>query len=88
MVGPVTSWRENKPLSGGGTSQYSNTGQVNHSVTDTNLVMGWIDFFINPRNDIGAVSVKAGCTFTGFVTTDFTGVQCVLRKSVSEYQII
>ena len=36
-------------------------------------------YFFLPRNDIGAVSVRAGCTFTGFVTTDFTGTQCVLR---------
>ena len=76
MAGPVTSWRENKPLSGGGTSQCSNTGDVTQSV---NLI-----FFLNSRNDIGAVSVKAGCTFTGFVTTDFTGAQCVLRKSLSK----
>merc|ERR550532_2827806 len=39
------------------------------------------------RNDIGAVSVKAGCTFTGFVTSDFSGSQCVLRAVGSDRHV-
>merc|ERR1711953_1648251 len=58
-------------------------------VTDgEETILRWWDLSVfKYRNDIGAVSVRAGCTFQGFVTSDFSGSQCVLRAVGSDRHV-
>merc|ERR1711936_74463 len=57
------------------------------SVGEQTRLRWWDLSVFKYRNDIGAVSVRAGCTFQGFVTSDFSGSQCVLRAVGSDRHV-